>query len=264
MKINPSLRWLLTAAGLGVLASNAHAQVSQLEVDVRSEIKDKPFGQPLPQGKGNHAKVYGILSVQLIPAEGKMIKPVDAYKLQDLVRGELAKRGFQEVPKGAKPAILLTVQYGRSWMRNPYFGTAQSVSENAPLVGGAGDQINAAKPVQTQSIDMGDAHTLMRLQENGVEPKAQKAQYEKLCIKITAWDYPTAQKAKAKQLWNTIMVVDDPDHLDLNEIAEKMLEAGSPYFDQEIKDEEVAVFKPLPDGHVHIGNPAVVQSDPKK
>lgn len=262
MKINPSFRWLLAAGSLCILASTAHAQVTQLEVDVRSEIKDKPFGRPLPEGKGNHAKAYGILSVQLIPAEGKMIKPVDAYKLQDLVRGELAKRSFQEVPKETKPAILLTVQYGRTWLRNPYFGDAQAVSGTSP--GSAGDKINAAQIMQVQNLGIENPKQLLRLRENGVEAKAQKAQVEKLCIKITAWDYPTDPTSKAKQLWSTTMVVDDPDHLDLNEIAAKMLEAGSPYFDQEIKEEEVAIYKPLPDGHVNVGVPAVVQTDATK
>jgi hypothetical protein len=37
-----------------------------------------------------------------------------------------------------------------------------------------------------------------------------------------------------------------------------MLEAGSPYFDQEIKTEEVDVYKPLPDGHVNVGTAEVV------
>ena len=90
----------------------------------------------------------------------------------------------------------------------------------------------------------------------------QKAQYEKLCIRLTAWQYPTDPKAKPKQLWHTTMIVDDPDHRDLNTIAAEMLAAGAPYFDKEIKEEEVDVNKPLPEGRVNLGTPEVV--DPFK
>ena len=58
------------------------------------------------------------------------------------------------------------------------------------------------------------------------------------------------------------MVVDDPEHRDLNAIAEKMLAAGAPYFGRELKEEEVDVYKPLPEGRVNVGTPEVVE--PKK
>ena len=64
-------------------------------------------------------------------------------------------------------------------------------------------------------------------------------------------------------LWKTIMVVDDPDHRDLNAIAEKMLEAGAPYFDKEIREPEATIFKPLPDAHVNVGTPEVVDGKTK-
>ena len=41
-------------------------------------------------------------------------------------------------------------------------------------------------------------------------------------------------------------------------IAAEMLAAGAPYFDREIKEEEVDVYKPLPEGHVNVGTPQVV------
>ena len=92
----------------------------------------------------------------------------------------------------------------------------------------------------------------------GYEAKLQKASYEKLYLRVIAWEYPRQPKAKAKMLWKTTMVVDDPDHRDLNAIAQKMFEAGAPYFDREIRDPEVEVYQPLPDGRVNVGTPEVV------
>ncbi|MEO6873337.1 MAG: hypothetical protein ABI222_00805, partial [Opitutaceae bacterium] len=97
----------------------------------------------------------------------------------------------------------------------------------------------------------------------GFEAKLQKAKYEKLYIRVSAWRYPTAAKAKVRQLWNTTMVVDDPDHRDLNTLAAKMFEAGAPFFDHEVK-EEADVYKPLPNGHVNLGTPEVVKPTPAR
>jgi hypothetical protein len=38
-----------------------------------------------------------------------------------------------------------------------------------------------------------------------------------------------------------------------------MLEAGAPFFDKEIKDYEATIWKPLPEGHVKVGAPEVVE-----
>ena len=57
----------------------------------------------------------------------------------------------------------------------------------------------------------------------------------------------------------TIMVVDDPDHRDLNAVAAKMLEAGAPYFGKKIKDPEVEVHQPLPEVQINVGAPKVIQ-----
>ena len=256
-----SIFLLLSSAIL--MTGAAQAQTNQLDIGVRSAVMDKPLARPFGSAKmleaPEHGKIYGILAVQLIPEEETIVKPVDARKLMDLVCHELDTHGFHQVEKGRKPEILLTVQYGRAWLNNPYFGDAQAAADNAPgAAGGMGGKINAAKPMQMQDLSMANPKLFMRLQENGVEAKAQKAQFEKLCIKLTAWQYPTDPQARAKQLWTTIMIVDDPDHRDLNAIAAEMLAAGAPYFDKEIKEEEVDVFKPLPDGRVNVGTPEVI------
>ena len=62
-------------------------------------------------------------------------------------------------------------------------------------------------------------------------------------------------------LWKTIMVVDDPDHRDLNEVAATMLHAGAPMFDKLTKQKEVFVNTTLPEGHIKLGTPEVVGSE---
>jgi hypothetical protein len=264
MKFHPSLRLLSVVVAFGLPVTRVCAQVQQLDVGVRATLANKPPGWTASAGQTQQGRNYGIFLVQMISSEDKIVKPVDAHALMDLVYQELDAHGFRRVGKGVKPDILITVQYGRAWLRNPYFGDAQSAAGGATTVGGMGSKVNAAQPMQIQSLDMANADKLMRLRENGVEAKAQKAQFEKLCIKVTAWQYFTDPKARARQLWATIMVVDDPDHRDLNAVAAKMLEAGAPYFGREIAEEEIDVYKPIPDGRVNVGAPEVVESALKK
>lgn len=246
---------LILAGGLALGATVARAQVNELDVDVRTAVVDKPldkpFGKASGPANGTHGKVYAIVAVQLIPAQEKTVKPVDANVLKDEVRHELDAHGFRQVVKGQKPDILLLVQYGRAWLHNPYYDGANAEQT----------QVDA---MPQQNLSMANIKAFTRLQEQGIEAKSQKAQYEKLCIKVIAWEYTTDPKAHAKQLWNTIMIVDDPDHRDLNAIAAKMLEAGAPFFDTEIKDEEATVIKPLPEGRVNVGTPEVVEPPPPK
>ena len=248
-QVRPVVRPMALILGLalfGFAASSIRAQVNQLEIDVRAKIADKPFGKSNLKAAPEHGKVYAILAVQLIPNEEKMVRPVDAHVLLGLVRHELDTHGFRHVVKGQNPEILITIQYGRAWLNNPYFGGEQV--DYSGIKGGG---------PPTREITVG-SHVDERQTVAGFESKAQKAEKEKLCIKLTAWQYSTDSKAKAKQLWSTTIVVDDPDHRDLNAIAEEMLKTGAPYFDKEIKEEEVAVYKPMPEGHVNVGTPEVV------
>jgi hypothetical protein len=247
--LQPSL--VFSAACLGLLAIAVRAQDGQLDIQVRSALLDQPSEYSSDKsptaGTGNHGRVYAIVAVQLIKSDDKIVRPVDAHVLMDEVRHELDTHGFRQAVKGQKPDILLTVQYGRAWLTNPYFGGGQAQAMQKQ----DGD-------VMKQDIT-GDIKLLTRLQAIGAEAKAQRAQYEKLLIKITAWEYTTDPKAHAKRLWHTLMITDDPDHRDLNTIAAELLAAGAPYFDRETKDEEVDVTKPLPEGHVNVGTPEVVE-----
>ena len=55
------------------------------------------------------------------------------------------------------------------------------------------------------------------------------------------------------------MYIDDPDHRDFNQVASQLLAAGANYFDRETKEPEVNFTKPLPEGHVKVGSPRVLE-----
>ena len=255
---------LCAAVGGGLIAIAARAQENQLEVDVRPTVVDKTAmwaHQTKAPGEGGHSKIYGIYSVQLVQSDQKLVKPVDETQILQLLSEELNKNGFHLYAPGQKPEILLTVSYGRGEVHNPYFRDQGETGGDA-RAGGAGGFANDSGAT-TDVINGAFAQQLMDEKTPGFEAKLQKAGFEKLFIRVTAFAYPTEKKAKLKMLWKTIMVVDDPDHRDLNAIAAKMLEAAAPFFDKEIKDREATVFKPLPDGHVNVGAPEVVPAKSK-
>lgn len=59
------------------------------------------------------------------------------------------------------------------------------------------------------------------------------------------------------------MLVDDPDHRDLNDVTKEMLAAGAEYFDRIIKDGEVQVNSASPPGRVMLGPMKIIETIPK-
>jgi hypothetical protein len=192
---------------------------------------------------------------------------VDETAILQLLSEELNKNGFHLFAPGQKPEILLTVSYGRGEVHNPYFHDQGEVGGFAVLSPPDPDGQSPRGDTEATSVTLTGAvaigQSVFDFKTPGYEAKLQKAGYEKLFIRITAFAYPTDPKAKPKMLWKTIIVVDDPDHRDLNAVAAKMLEAAGPFFDKEIRDPEATVFKPLPDGHVNVGSPEVVGTKAK-
>ena len=244
-----ALAWRLLL-GAGCLGLGARAAPGPedlpLDIGVRSSV-DKPFGGFRHKPAPKHGKIYLIAVVDRAPSAEKLVRPVDERGMLQALRQELASHGYREITKDQTPEIVLTVVYGRGWLRNPYLADAM-VNELA------GDP-----PVAT--ILGGIPTQLIKEREAGFEAKLQKAQFEKLFIRVTAWQYPSAPKEKPKDLWKTTMIVDDPDNRDLNQVYQAMLAAGAPYFDQEIKDEEVEIRKPVPEGKVKVGTPEVVKPE---
>lgn len=217
-----------------------------IDIDVRANVDERWSGIH-KGGAIEHGKVYGIASIKEVPSASKLLKQVDEARLVQELRSQLNARGFTEITPQQKPDVVLTVLYGRGWLRNPY------------LKGTILDEDSEAVPVATILLP----DQAMRQRETGYEAKVQAAQQEKLFIRVTAWKYPEIPKEKPAELWKTTMVVDDPDHRDLNQITRQMLAAGADYFDRTIKDGEVRVNSATPPGRVILGPTKILETAPK-
>jgi hypothetical protein len=253
---------LLAGAVLLGLPAHAVEPADDFAINVRTYV-DRPFKGLRKEPLREHGKVYAIVSVEQIdnPAN-KLVRRVNEYALLKNLRQVLAKRGFREAPPDTKPEILLTVLYGRGWLKNPYLD--DSVIDE--LSGGI-DGINSygARVVTIVGIPK----DVIRHKEPGFEEKLQRADGEKLIINLTAWQYPEPRKPgekkqKPRELWHTTINTDDADQ-DLNQQMEKMLAAGAAYFDREMDKEEVTTRSSMPEGHVDVGTPTVVEpTKPRK
>ena len=243
----------IIAGGTVVLTPvRAQEDGSQLDVGVRTQVdrnKILPNGARahLPPDAQAHRKIYDLVLVQPVQSKLKLVKPVNANALAAELFRQLDAHGYHRVEPNQKPEIVLTVIYGRSWLPNPYLTRGVDVDNMGP----------EQEPINETAL-LEDPVVVAHLRENGVESQASKASFEKLFIMVRAWKNPSDPKEKPLALWVATMLVDDPDHRDLNLISKQMFEAGAPYFDKEIKGEEVDIMKPLPEGHVKVGPPEVV------
>jgi len=256
---------LFTLFVTALLPATAPAQDNQLEVGVRASVTETSHlwskQNPKIPGDGGHSKLYGIAKVEEVKSDQRLVKKVDEDYVTSLLIMEMQKNGFQQITAGQRPEIVIVMSYGRGQLANPYTRSQGEVGGNGTSIqvneGGGGDGGNA--PIQTINgalpMELYDAKT------PGHEQKLQKAAFEKLYIRVTAFDYPKEKDKKMRMLWKSVMVVDDPDHRDLNVVAAKMLEAGAPLFDKQAREPEVEVRKPLPTGRVILGAPEVVGSD---
>jgi len=252
--VNPSpsaahvcARSLLGSFGLVLLgllcpvAGHTRDSESKVEITVRAEV-ERPF-----RGLGRapikeHGKIYQIASIQLVPSNPPLVRPVDDRFVLEALQKELTRRGFTAATDDQPPEIILTVIYGRGWLRNPYFDDVMiAESTNPPTV-----------------ISHGMPTNMARQKSFSHESKLLAAQAEKLFLYVSAWANPAdtaptdkrGKKPKPRRLWKTNMIVDDPSNRDLNDFIEEMLAAGSAYFDRQIDSEEVTVRSSIPEGRV--------------
>jgi hypothetical protein len=211
-----------------------------------------------PAAAPAHGRVYALLSVQMASSDPQNLPPVDEDSLVLQVCQVLDRHGFRPVTQGHNPEILITIHYGRAWLRNPYLdatGDSQAIEgfSSVPAL------------VQRSPRDVAGVPThFMDEVSRERESRIQKASAEKLYVRVTGWQYPSDPKARAVMLWKTTTLVDDPDSWNLNAIAGGMLEAGAPYFDQAIAEKELDLPAPMPEGRVRVGAPEVVDATPTR
>jgi hypothetical protein len=238
--------WFFLAVGMVLTAPlPAQQNTGELNVGVRTKVEPAVFPKErkalVAQGG---RQLYAILQVQQRGSIAKLAQPVDAEMIAREVSRQLDLRGFRRTQPKQKPDIVITAEYGRDVLPNPYQGEART-----------DDGMSSAPTVTLNGDALGQ---LMRQKEFGMEEKIQRASYEKLFIEVKAWKYPSSPQEKPRVMWVATMAVDDPDHRDLNAVYKDMLAAGAPYFDREATEPEVEVFKPLPEGNVKIGTPTEV------
>lgn len=250
----PRARLTLTASvitGLfatALFTSLATAEVNELKIGVRSTAEGWPKikkAAVAEKAEKTRSQSYAILSVGQVPGgDDPLVKPVDAMDIAKEIEHQLTLQGFTKTAPKTKPEILITGEYGRGWLPNPYQGEVENPygDEGAPVV------------------NVQDMSQLIKQRENGYERRLQEARYEKLYIRVKAWKYPTSSKEKPELIWTTTMIVDDPDHRDLNGVFKEMLTSGAAFFGRPVDKPETEIFKPLPDGRVDVGAPTVVES----
>jgi hypothetical protein len=199
-------------------------------------------------GAIEHGKIYALAAINEVPSAEKLVKPVRKARLVELLRAELAARGFTEITAGQRPEVVLTVLYGRGWLRNPY------------LKGAMLDEVTDSVPTSTIVLPS----QALRQREFGYESKVQDAQQEKLFIRVTAWKYPETPEEKPANLWKTTMVVDDPANRDMNGVLREMLTAGGAYFDRQMDTEEIRINSETPEGRVILAPMKILETDVKK
>ena len=207
------------------------------KINIRTSV-DRPYTMFSKKPFKEHSKLYSLAWIRQAKSTGPaFVEPVDEVDLLQHLHDVLTARGFHEPASGKVPDIVLTVIYGRSRLRNPYEDKTLDIGDSQGM----------------DNAVIGDANLLMNERTPGRHEKSVASGEEKIFIAITAWEFPGFSPTdKPKQLWRTIINVDDPDQ-DLNLVAGKMLAAGSAYFDREINEEEVTVMSNVPDGHVIVG-----------
>jgi hypothetical protein len=245
------LRLLATLVLFTPLA-RAQQNTTNLDIGVRSgidvdEYHKRKVDVVYAKDISRHASVYLLASVMPHPSIGALVREVNAIAIAKELDRQLQAHGFQAVQPGQNPQIVITVEYGRGWLPNPY----------------SDDDVGKVHNNLTNSDKFHPWPISEIFPSLSNEMKRQKADEEKLIIQVRAFRFTPNPKEEPPLLWMTTMNVDDPDHRDLNEIYQKLLAAGAPHFDQPIDhDHEVIVVDRVPEGRVEVG-PLQIVKDPK-
>jgi len=235
---------VLVTAGLAPTAVAADAENRPaLRVEIRSTVDDLWNGMKKKKPEP-HGKIFYIISMRAEKSEQKLKAPVDEDALAKELKRALNAQGFREISGGEKPDILLAVIYGRGLLKNPYLQDGL-------------DEIDPEGPIATiSSPGQGFAR-----HENGFEAKAQNAQNEKLYVTVRAVKYPDKPREKVSRLWQTTVILADPDNHDLNEVAKDMFAVGVTQFDRVLPKEGVVISTDDPQGKVILRPLKVIEEE---
>jgi hypothetical protein len=214
-----------------------------LHVEVRSSVDDLWDGMKKKDPEP-HGRVYYVLSLGSNEPEVPLKHPVDEKALAAQLHRALKAQGFRQMNADEKPDILLTVLYGRGYLKNPFMPNGV-------------DEISSGIPI----VNITSAEDVFARQQIGYEQKLQNAQAEKLFIAVRALKYPESKAEKPKRLWQTQMIMDGPDHHDLNEAAKDMFLVGAQHFDHVLPKEGIVVSTDDPKGRVILAPIRVLETN---
>ncbi len=238
-------RTFLLGAIVGASGALAIAQ-ADLDINIRTTVEI-----PKDRSLGAHPTFLLFPPVQVAAAErlARPVAPATLEAIPRLLQERLQAMGYVGVVGKEKPELLITTQYGRGQLPNPY---------NA-------DRMGRIDPNGTETTSVTGLPDARRFEVER-EAKRQFANEEKLFFTISALDFASLQKNPKKPtvVWTTTMIVDDPDHRDLNGIYKQMIAAGAEYFNRRIDREEVQVPTAIREGRVEIGTPSVVDDSKAK
>ena len=254
------MKTLLTGIGLVVaLAIPVHAQAaSGMEIGVRSgiDLAEKVRRDKDPAyAADNHQRLrrYVLASIKEVKTDESLVKPFNARAMAAELNKQLQAHGFHPVGPGEKPEIIITAQYARGMILDPYRDAANYAATD--------DRYHKRGPANL-SNSTPNTNVFTHQIFVGVTSKSDNFENEKLAIEVTAMQYPPPADPKQKPviLWSTIMYTDDPANRDLNLVMPTLLASGAPYFDKHLdREREYNSYSNLPDGHVNVGAPEVVE-----
>ncbi|MEO7598500.1 MAG: hypothetical protein ABIV50_06180, partial [Opitutus sp.] len=160
------------------------------------------------------------------------------------IEEELGRNGFKQSGDNVTPDILLTVLYGRGYLKNPY------ADNNTDAISSGVKSVTLTTPEQVA----------MHLQL-GYEEKLQHGEAEKLFLAVRAWQYPKQRGEKPKALWQCSMLLDNPEANDLNDVAAAMLQSGVRHFDKDLDRGGIIVTSDRPAGRVILAPLKVLEDE---
>ena len=247
---------------VSVSALRAEPKPEMMNVMVRSGIdladKQRRDQDPDYAREGSRRpRLFLLGSVREAKNGIKLTYDVDAVAIAAELKRKLIAQGFRPVGPGEVPQTVITAEFGMGRLPNPYS------DENAETVMPDGSRQRLHLDDKAYN-NLSDSDRFTAWRDFSIDPTRQKAivaDFPQLIIQVRAWQYPPPADPKKKpvMLWMTTMHVDDPEHVNLNQIYKVLLAKGAPYFDQPIeRGHEVVIDTGIPEGQVKIGKAEVV------